>query len=237
MPNIYLSPEDRASNTYAPTALWNGRPTNEKEQMARCADLLETALTRCGFAVKNAQWGSMYDRVKESNAWPAHLHMALHTNGFNGKVAGTRVHCYPSEESRRIGRLIQDHIARLSPGDSDKLVEDAGLYELRATHMPAVLPEFGFHDEPEEAQWIIDDLKRIVEETCRAVCEYFDKTYQPPEEQADDTPQAPGTPEKPEQDTPLYRVQAGAFRFRRNAEDYCQKLKAAGFPEAFVTEA
>lgn len=52
MPNIYLSPEDRASNTYAPAALWNGMPTNEKEQMCRCADLLEAALTRCGFAVR-----------------------------------------------------------------------------------------------------------------------------------------------------------------------------------------
>ena len=227
MPNIYLSPEDRASNTYAPTALWNGRPTNEKEQMARCADLLEAALMRCGFTVKNAQWGNMYDRGKESNAWPAHLHMALHTNGFNGKVAGTRVHCYPSSESRRIGRLLQDRIAPLSPGGPDKLVESAGLYELRAPHMPAVLPEFGFHDHPEEAQWLIDSLPRIAEETCQAVCEYFGVAYQPPEE----TPQ---TPDAPEADAPLYRVQAGAFRFRPNAEAYCEKLKAAGFPEAYI---
>ena len=143
MPNIYLSPEDRASNTYAPSALWNGKPTNEKEQMGRCADLLETALTRCGFTVRNVQRGNMYDRVRESNDWPAALHIALHTNGFNGKASGTRVHCYPSEESRRIGRLIQDRIAPLSPGGPDKLVESAGLYELRATHMPAVLPEIG----------------------------------------------------------------------------------------------
>ena len=227
MPNIYLSPEDRASNTYAPTALWNGRPTNEKEQMARCADLLEAALTRCGFAVKNAQWGNMYDRVKESNAWPAHLHMALHTNGFNGKAAGTRVHCYPSQESRRIGRLLQDRIAPLSPGAPDKLVESAGLYELRAPHMPAVLPEFGFHDHPEEAQWLIDSMPRIAEETCQAVCEYFGVAYQPPEEM-------PQTPDAPEADAPLYRVQAGAFRFRTNAEAYCEKLKAAGFPEAYI---
>ena len=44
---IYLSPEDRASNVYARTALWNGRTTNEKEQMGRCADCLEIALKRC----------------------------------------------------------------------------------------------------------------------------------------------------------------------------------------------
>ena len=230
MPNIYLSPEDRASNTYAPSALWNGKPTNEKEQMGRCADLLETALTRCGFTVRNVQRGNMYDRVRESNDWPAALHIALHTNGFNGKASGTRVHCYPSEESRRIGRLIQDRIAPLSPGGPDKLVESAGLYELRATHMPAVLPEFGFHDEPEEAQWLIDSMARIAEETCKAVCEFFGAAYVEPE-----AGEPAETPDPPVEDTPLYRVQVGAFRFRRNAEEYCEKVKAAGFPEAFVT--
>ena len=66
--------------------------------MRRCADYLEAALKRCGCEVINAQYGNMYDRVKASNAWPADLHIALHTNGFNGKVAGTRVHCYPSEK-------------------------------------------------------------------------------------------------------------------------------------------
>ena len=145
--------------------------------MRRCADYLEAALKRCGCEVINAQYGNMYDRVKASNAWPADLHIALHTNGFNGKVAGTRVHCYPSEKSRRIGRLLQDRIAPLSPGTSERLVESAGLYELRAPTMPAVLPEFGFHDNPEEAQWLIDNMETIAEETCRAVCAFFDVPY------------------------------------------------------------
>ena len=92
MPKVFLSPEGRASNVYASEALWNGKTTNEKEQMDRCADYLEIALKRCGCEVKNAQYGGMYDRVRDSNAWPADLHIALHTNGFNGKVAGTRVH-------------------------------------------------------------------------------------------------------------------------------------------------
>ena len=46
---VFISPEDRASNVYASSALWNGRTTNEKEQMGRCADYLEIALKRCGF--------------------------------------------------------------------------------------------------------------------------------------------------------------------------------------------
>ena len=106
---IYISPEDRASNVYASSALWNGLTTNEKEQMGRCADYMERGLLRCGSCeVINAQYGNMYDRVNESNYWPSDMHVAPHPNGFNGKAAGTRVHCYPSDRSRRIGKLLPD---------------------------------------------------------------------------------------------------------------------------------
>lgn len=174
---IALSPEDRNTNTYHPQALYQGRSTNEHEQMCRCADLLEQELVRCGFEVKNMQYGNMYDRVADGNAWGADLYIALHTNGFDGTVAGTRVHCYPSDKSRKIGKLIQDRIAPLSPGTSERLVESSGLYELKATHMPAVLPEFGFHDNREEAQWLIDEMSTIARETAKAVCEYFGVSY------------------------------------------------------------
>ena len=211
---IALSPEDRESNVYA---VGN---TNERDQMRRVADLLESALLRCGFAVKNLQGPKMADRVAEGNAWTADLYIALHTNGFDGTVAGTRVHCYPSEKSRKIGKLIQDRIAPLSPGTSEHLVESTNLYELRVPTMPAVLPEFGFHDNPEEAQWIIDNVGLIAEETCRAVCEFFGVDYVPEaaEEKADT----------------LYRVQIGAFSVRGNADAYLKEVRKY-FPEAYIT--
>ena len=181
---IALSPEDRSTNTYHPQALYQGRSTNEHEQMCRCADLLEKELLRCGFAVKNMQYGNMYDRVADGNGWGADLYIALHTNGFDGTVAGTRVHCYPSDKSRKIGKLIQDRIAPLSPGKSEKLVESSGLYELKATKMAAVLPEFGFHDNREEAQWLVDSMDDIARETAMAVCDFFGVTYVPEAEKA-----------------------------------------------------
>ena len=229
MPKIFLSPEDRASNVYAATALWNGKTTNEKEQMGRCADYLERALKRCGCEVINAQYGNMYDRVRASNAWPADLHIALHTNGFNGKAAGTRVHHYPSAKSRLIGKLIQERIAPRSPGAPDYLVEDSALYELRAPTMPAVLPEFGFHDNPEEAQWLIDNMEAIAELTCQAVCEFFSIPYVAPDKQIE-------LPEEPvEMPETLYRVQVGAFKVKANAEAYLAKVREA-LPEAFIVE-
>lgn len=229
MPKVFLSPEDRASNVYASSALWNGETTNEKEQMARCADYLESALKRCGCEVINAQYGNMYDRVRHSNEWPADLHMALHTNGFDGTVAGTRVHCYPSERSRQIGRLIQDRIAPMSLGKSERLVEGSNLYELRAPSAPAVLPEFGFHDNPEEAQWLIDNMEAIAEETCKAVCEFFAIPYVAPETKAEATEDMPNS-------GTMYRVQLGAFRNREYAAEFLEAVRAAGFSDAFIVK-
>lgn len=232
---IYISPEDRASNVYASSALWNGHTTNEKEQMGRCADYMERGLLRCGsFEVINAQYGNMYDRVKESNNWPSDMHVAPHTNGFNGKAAGTRVHCYPSDRSRRIGKLIQDRIAPLSPGAPDFLVEDDRLYELRAPYMVAVLPEFAFHDNPEDAQWLVDNMGQIAEETVQAICEYFGVAYVPPAEDDSGAPAEPATPE--EKENALYRVQIGAFRVLANAEAFRAKAEAAGFDGAYVVK-
>ncbi len=232
---IYISPEDRASNVYASSALWNGHTTNEKEQMGRCADYMERGLLRCGsFEVINAQYGNMYDRVKESNNWPSDMHVAPHTNGFNGKAAGTRVHCYPSDRSRRIGKLIQDRIAPLSPGAPDKLVESTNLYELRATHMAAGVAEFGFHDNPEDAQWLVDNMGQIAEETVQAICEYFGVAYVPPAEDDSGAPAEPATPE--EKENALYRVQIGAFRVLANAEAFRAKAEAAGFDGAYVVK-
>jgi N-acetylmuramoyl-L-alanine amidase len=234
---IYISPEDRASNVYASSALWNGHTTNEKEQMGRCADYMERGLLRCGsFEVINAQYGNMYDRVKESNNWPADMHIAPHTNGFNGKAAGTRVHCYPSDRSRRIGKLIQDRIGPLSPGAPDFLVEDDRLYELRAPYMVAVLPEFAFHDNPEDAQWLVDNMVRIAEETVQAICEYFGVAYVPPVEDDNGAPAEPITPEEKPQENALYRVQIGAFRVRANAEAFRAKAEAAGFDGAYIVK-
>lgn len=214
---ISLSPEDRDTNTYHPAALYDGRPANEHEQMVRLADMLQVELERCGFQVANMQYGNMKDRVADANKWGADLYIALHTNAYNTKVQGTRVHCYPSDKSRRIAQLIQDRIAPLSPGTvGEGVKETTRLYELRATTMTAVLPEYEFHDNLESAQWIIDNLQTIAVETAKAVCEFFNVPYV--EEQSDKY---------------IYRVQLGAFCNYEYATAFLADVQKT-YPEAFI---
>lgn len=79
---IYISPSDQLSNPYA----YGG--TNEALQCRKIAAACKTALERNGFEVKtNFADGSnaMYERVRESNAWGADVHVCIHTNAGGGR--------------------------------------------------------------------------------------------------------------------------------------------------------
>ena len=85
---IFLSPSNQTDNTYA-----YGN-TTEAVQCGRMAEAAKAALERCGFEVKVSHLDSMAEKVRQSNAWPADLHIPIHTNAFNGQVTGTRMFYY-----------------------------------------------------------------------------------------------------------------------------------------------
>lgn len=216
---IYLSPSDQNANTYA-----YGN-TNEMVQCRRIADACEAALKRCGFEVINNQTDEMEERVAESNAWGADLHMPIHTNGFNGVVAGTRIIAYDLEgENYKACQAVFGALAPVTPGTSENVSANPNLYELRYSNAPCVYVEAEFHDVPKIAKWIIENVVLIGESIAKGVCDYFDYKYIEPT----------GEPTGESADT-LYRVQVGAFREYANAEAYMAKLKADGY-DAFIVE-
>lgn len=174
MKKIYLSPSDQGKNAYA---FGN---TTEKIQCDRIADALEIALKRCGMLVINNKTASMADRVAESNAWGADLHMPLHTNAFNGVVMGTRIFSYDLiGEGYKAAVAIFEELAPITPGTSENVKAYPALYEVRASNAPCVYIETEFHDTEDGAKWIIEHTTDIAEAICRGVCKYFGINYIP----------------------------------------------------------
>lgn len=209
MYKIYLSPSSQPANTYA------AGDTNEQTQCRRIALAAVTALERCGFAVKtNVRDGkTMYDRVRESNEWDADLHLPIHTNAFNGKLKGTRMFCSSlNGEGGKACKAILKALAPVVPGESDN-VQVADFYEITASNAPCAYCEAAFHDNEEQAAWIIDHTNDIAEGICKGVCDYFGVPYV--------------------EEKTLYRVQVGAFRVRENAERIRDELKEKGY-DAFI---
>ena len=218
---IYISPSDQTKNFYA---VGN---TNEAEQCRRIALALVDALERCGFAAKTNvnPSASMYDRVKESNAWGADAHIPVHTNAYNGKVAGFRGFYYSAGgNGYKLVTAIKNAVAPITPGTSDGISANPKLYEVKSSNAPCAYLELGFHDNPVEARYIIDHTRELAEAVCKGICTHYGAAYVNPDAQANAA--APDT---------LYRVQVGAFRSRENAEAMREKLAAAGFPGFIVT--
>lgn len=170
---IYISPSDQVGNKYA------AGNTSEGIQCRKIAQHLVKALERCGFEAKtNVTANNMYDRVKESNAWKADLHVCIHTNAFNETVSGTRIFCYQfGGEGEKAARAVMKTLAPITPGTSDGVKEYPALYECKATSAPCVYVEVDFHDVDEVALWIIDHTEDIAEAICKGICNHYSVSY------------------------------------------------------------
>jgi N-acetylmuramoyl-L-alanine amidase len=215
---IYISPSDQNKNIYA-----TGN-TNEMVQCQKIGRALAKALERCGFEAKSNDTDEMEERVSESNAWGADMHICIHTNAFNGYVKGTRIFSYDtSGEGYQACRQIMATLSPITPGESDNITPYPGLYEVRNTEAPTVYIEVAFHDNKEEAAWIIAHTDDIAEAICKGVCNHYGVKYA----------------EKPSVNTSSgtwFRVQCGAFRKLQNAERLRDELRSKGYSDAFIVE-
>lgn len=205
---IYISPSSQPGNLYA---VGN---TNEQAQCRKIASALKEKLDQCGFDSMAGLGGTMYTRVAESNRWGADLHLPLHTNAFDGKVAGLRIMVAKTGgEAEKIAQAILQTLAPITPGTSDGISVQTGLYEINSSKALCVYIEVGFHDNPEEAQWIIDHTEDIAVAIAKGLCKHYGVAYVA--------------------EAPVYRVQVGAFRNRQLAENLHQELIEKGY-EAFI---
>ena len=214
---IYLSPSDQNGNRYA------YGDTNEMVQCQRIADACEAALERCGFEVINNKTDTMEERVAESNAWDADLHVCIHTNAHNGVTTGTRIFSFDtSGEGYKASRAVFNVLAPKTPGTSESVTPYPALYEIRMPRAWSVYVEVDFHDVPKMAKWIIENVVLIGEAIAEGICNYYDVKYVGP------------AAEKETADV-FYRVQVGAYNYYENAEAQLAKLKADGY-DAFIVE-
>lgn len=171
---IYVSPSSQTANMYV-----TGN-TTEAIQCGRIAQALVTALQRVGFEARTNTdtRKSMYDRVRESNSWGADVHIPIHTNACNGKVKGTRLFSFnKTGTGYKVCEAIMKTLAPITPGASDGISAWPGLYEVKSANAPTAYIEVGFHDNSEEAAWMINHTDDIAEAICEGLCNYYGISY------------------------------------------------------------
>ena len=186
MPTIYLSPSTQEFNEYA-----DGLGT-EEEWMNRLADAMEPQLTASGIRfTRNTPDMTAASSIQASNAGSYDLHLALHTNasgaGQEGRNRGILAFYYPgSPRGQRAAEFFVDGLKAINPLPALVRTEPTTtIGEVRRTRAPAVLLELGFHDTPEDAQWIVAHIDAMAESLVLSLTFFPASTPQPGEVRVD----------------------------------------------------
>lgn len=183
--DVYLSPSVQD---------WNvgyGNYGTEEQRMNQIADVVAYELDRNGLTlVRNNPSQTLQEVVAQSNAVAPKVHVAIHSNASaNGTARGPEVYVHKfGSDSERLARDIYSQLEAVAPADGFGVKEGytafngKGYYELRRTRAPAVLVEVSFHDNPQDAQFIIDHIYEIGVAIAKGILEYFGRTYRPDSE-------------------------------------------------------
>ena len=161
MPFLFLSPSTQEYNPYITTG-------NEEFWMNELADRMTPYLHASGVNVtRNDPEGSAAASIRQSNAGNYDFHLAVHSNAappnLAGMLRGPDVYYYAtSTRGRSAAEIIANNLRQIYPlPDLVSVVPTTTLAELRRTEAPAVLVEVAYHDNWEDANWIINNIEAI----------------------------------------------------------------------------
>ena len=173
MPRVYLSPSLQEFNPFV-----NGG--TEEEFMNLIADAMEPYLTASGIEfVRNSPEMTLGEAIVQSNNSNIDFHLAIHSNASPASIAGQRqgpviYYFSGSEAGEEMADIIEDEFEEIYP-DEDKVqtMSTVTLRELRRTNAPSVLVEVAYHDNPEDANWIKNNIQPIARALSRSLADYF----------------------------------------------------------------
>ncbi len=173
MPSVFLSPSTQQWNQYV-----NGG--NEEQQMNLIADAMEPYLRSSGITYsRNEPDRDVRGAIADSNSRYYDVHLALHSNAgggrFAGILSGIDIYYSPySAQSERLADIIVNNLKNIYPNPSKvNTLPTTSLGEVTQTRAVAVLCELGYHDNPEDAEWIKANTQSIARSLTQALCDYF----------------------------------------------------------------
>lgn len=144
--------------------------------------------------------------------------ISFHRNAFKPEQArGIETYIYTStgENTKLLAQRIQSGLVGI--GFANRGVKTANFHVLRETKAPSVLIELGFIDNNIDNNLFDGKRKEIIEILTKAILSQLGIDYK--EESVSNSSGG----------KTLYRVMAGSFSVRENADKQVKRLKAAGF--------
>lgn len=241
-----------------PGAVFEGR--RESDDALRLAMAVGKILESNGYDVTYTRTSDVTQSVGQkaaiANEEGADLFVSIHRNAaeYPGQYSGIQTLIYnDSGIKKQMAENINSNLEALGFRNAGVSIRP-NLVVLNSTQMPALLVEAGFIDSDTDnrlfdsrfqamAQAIADGIMETLEGTRVTSSNVTEEEpqeeerhrppHRPPMMRPPVPPMPPMQPMPPEEPEELYRVQAGAFRERQNADNLLQLLENDGFP-AFI---
>lgn len=173
MPKVFLSPSTQEENYYVTGG-------TEEQYMNLLTDEIIPYLNSSGILwTRNDPNLSAAAAIAQSNAGNYGLHVALHSNaaaeGNYGGMRGSDVYYYRyGNNSKRAADIFVQNLKLVYPlPDKVRAMPTTELGEVTRTRAPAVLLELAYHDNREDAGWIIGNLPAIAWAVAKSITQYF----------------------------------------------------------------
>lgn len=169
---------------------------------------------------------SLYERTNEANSWGADFYLSIHINSDNNSAQGYEDYIYyglsDTSTTAKYQNIIHAEVIKVNQlKDRGEKKED--FHVLRESSMPAMLTENGFIDHVHDAALMKQASWReaVAQGHANGLAKAFNlKT------------KSPGQPGNPLPGT-LFKVIAGYFQSKENAEERVAYLRSKGF-QAFI---
>lgn len=178
---IYLSPSTQEKN------IGVGNYGTEESRMNQVADVTERVLKQHGLVVyRNKPEMTLAQVVTDSNIKKPDIHFAIHSNAGSGNSRGCEVYCHKFGGSgEKLARAVYSEIEPITPSRDRGVKEGCNhygkgkpLYELANTSAPAALIEIAYHDNKDDAVWIINNIEVIGTVIAKGILKYLDIPFQ-----------------------------------------------------------
>lgn len=173
MPIIYLSPSTQENNLFV-----NGG--SEEQYMNLIADRMIPYLNASGIRyTRNTPEMSAVSSIAASNAGNYDLHLAIHSNAAPedryGTIRGSIVFYYPgSSRGKRAAEIFANNLRSIYPlPDKVRAEPTTAIGEVRRVRAPSVFLELAYHDNPDDATWIKNNLDEIARNLVLSLTDYF----------------------------------------------------------------
>ncbi|MCM3585751.1 N-acetylmuramoyl-L-alanine amidase [Mesobacillus maritimus] len=223
---LYLDPGHGGSDS---GAVGNG--LKEKEISLDIALKIRSILTNQyeNVQIKMSRTGdsgkSLGQRTNEANAWGADFFLSIHCNAFNGSARGYEDYIHTSLSNSSTTAKYQDviHAEVIKVNQlQDRGQKKADFHVLRETAMPALLTENGFIDNAQDAALMKQSSWR--QKVAQGHAIGIAKAFNLKKKQNDD--QEKGA---------VYKVIAGSFKTRENADERVSFLRSKNIDSFVVT--